>query len=426
MTRIKRNFRMLTLLAAGSLLAACSEQHNTEDFTEQEAIPSSLLGAWHAPTFAEPDNSKELTGTPAQKLQTIFNATGPSIITSIGRMGNEGDMYYIAEDEYGEIAEFTTKLVKNMSTQAQKHDAIFSWITKNITYGESDPAPYAVFINKRCVCQGYANLLTVMCHTQGIPAVVVNGILDHPTVWGGHAWNYVCLDGVWMVSDPTNGGKFKMSEIGKYTHLLPSEADVDLFADDCATYRYYDYQINVHEVTTTDNTLIVPYSIGGFVITSFNPNALSSSVTDIYLGENIATLGETYNMTLTTMNLGKNVRAIHVDEANQKLASHKGIVYRKNGYDEQLYYIPGGMELIELKPMKLVDKNTIYNHANVKQIYFPEGTKKIESYAIENCPKLERVYIPEGVEIAGDALYNCPSNVEIIYGAPSSVKHVTM
>ena len=131
-------------------------------------------------------------------------------------------------------------------------------------------------------------------------------------------------------------------------------------------------------------------------------------------------------MTLTTKNLGKNVRAIHVDEANQKLASHKGIVYRKNGYDEQLYYIPGGMEFIELKPMELVDKNTIYNHANVKQIYFPEGTKKIESYAIENCPKLERVYIPEDAEIASEALYNCPSNVEIIYGAPSSVKHVTM
>jgi hypothetical protein len=84
------------------------------------------------------------------------------------------------------------------------------------------------------------------------------------------------------------------------------------------------------------------------------------------------------------------------------------------------------MPLIELMPMKKVEKNTIYNHYGVKEIYFPEGTKEIESYAIENCPKLERVYIPNDAKIAGDALYNCPKDVEIIRGVPSGIKHVTM
>ena len=101
-------------------------------------------------------------------------------------------------------------------------------------------------------------------------------------------------------------------------------------------------------------------------------------------------------------------------------------MYRKNGDEAQLYYIPGNMRLIELMPMEVVEKNTIYNHYGVKEIYFPKGTKMIESYAIENCPKLERVYIPEDAEIADDALYNCPKEVEIVRGEPSSVKHVTM
>ncbi len=48
---------------------------------------------------------------------------------------------------------------------------------------------------------------------------------------------------------------------------------------------------------------------------------------------------------------------------------------------------------------------TIYNHMNVEEIYFPEGTKRIESFAIENCPKLKRLYIPVDAEIAKDALY---------------------
>jgi hypothetical protein len=107
--------------------------------------------------------------------------------------------------------------------------------------------------------------------------------------------------------------------------------------------------------------------------------------------------------------------------------SHKGVVYRKNG-DElpQLYYIPGGMRFIELMPMEVVEKNIIYNHYNVKEIYFPAGTKTIESYAIESCPQLERVYVPEDAEVSSNALFECPIDVEIIRGEPSSVKHVTM
>ena len=132
-------------------------------------------------------------------------------------------------------------------------------------------------------------------------------------------------------------------------------------------------------------------------------------------------------MSLATSKYGKNLRAIYVDENNPALMDHKGVVYRKNGDEAQLYYIPGGMEFIEMMPMEMVDKNTIYNHGSVKEIYFPEGTKRFSGSAIENCPKLERIYIPVDASFPNDALYNCPKNVEIIRGSvPSSIKHVTM
>lgn len=412
---MKKNLFILSLIAASGMLAACNDQSGVENFTDQES--AEFVNDYRAPSFAEPDKSKKLSGTPAENLKSLFEAAGPEVITSMGKMN-------ITDAQYQEIAEFTTSLVAGKTTQTMKHKAIFEWITKNITYGQSDPDPYAVFKNKKCVCQGYANLLTVMCYSQDIPAVVVNGFLDGYGVYGGHAWNYVCPDGVWMVSDPTNNGYWKMSEISKYTHLFPSEADVDLFADDCAVYRYYDYNLNVHEVTATSSTVVIPYSVGGFVIGSFNPTSLPETVSEVYLGENITTFGETYNMRLNDK--GVNLRAIHIDEDNSALKSHKGVVYRKNGDEAQLYYIPGGMEYIELLPMKVVEKNTIYNHSKVKEICFPEGTEELEAYAVENCPMLERVYVPEGTTVRTQALYNCKKRPEIIYGIPSSIKHVTM
>ena len=267
-----------------------------------------------------------------------------------------------------------------------------------------------------------------MCHTQSIPAVVVNGYLNGYGVYGGHAWNYVCPDGLWMVSDPTNGGYWDMSNVNAYTLLFPSEADVDIFTDDYGTYRYYYYSLNVNEVKNTgSNVLVVPYSVGGFVISSFIPSVdLPESLKEIYLGENITTLGESYNMSLSTSNYGRNLQAIYVDKNNPALLDYKGVVYRKNGDQAQLYYIPGGMEFIELMPMEVVEKNTIYNHYTVKVIFFPAGTKRIEGSAIENCPNLERVYIPDDAVMDSNALYNCPQNVEVVRGVPSGIKHVTI
>jgi hypothetical protein len=411
MKRLKAHYLMLAM-AASTALAACE----AENIVEQTSAISTET--YFAPTFAEPDKSKQLNGSPAENLKALFEATGPEIITSLGRIN-------ITDEQYQEIATFTTNLVKSKNSQTEKYRDIFRWIVSNVKYELSDNDPYAVFTNKKAVCEGYANLLTVMCHTQGIPAVLINGYLSTPSVWGGHAWAYACTDGVWEVSDPTNGGSFPMKNTGNYTHLIPSEADVDLFTDDCAIYRYYNYTLNVHKVTTNSNPLIVPYSVGGFVISSFNPAVdLPEEITEIYMGENITTFGETYNMSLTTR--GTNLQAIYVDEANASLMDYKGIVYRKNGDEAQLYYIPGGMKFIELMPMEKVEKNTIYNHMAVEEICFPEGTKQIESYAIENCPKLKRVYIPTDAEIASNALYNCPKDVEIIRGVPSGITNITL
>lgn len=432
---MKKHFFILALAVATSMFAACNEQYETDNLAQQEA--ETFVDNYRAPAFAEPDGSKPITPLKgaeikaAENLKMLFDSTGPKIITSMGRMMN------ITDAQYQEIAEFTTNLVDGKLSQTSKYITIFDWVVKNLTYNHTNinysNDPYEVFKNKICVCQGYSNLLVVMCYSQGIPAVVVNGVL-YPGIYEGeitgmgHAWAYVCPDGIWQVSDPTNNGRWNMSDTDKYTHLAPKDADVDLFTDDVAVYRYNDYELNVDRVIAKENPLVVPYSAGGFVVGSFNPMVtLPEEIAEVYIGENIRTFGEPSNMRLKISNYGKYLHAIHVDEKNPAILSHKGIVYRKDGNEKQLYYVPGGAEYLEFLPMEKVKEETVKDHRNVKVIYFPEGCKSFEAYAIEKCPKLEKVYIPEDADFPSNALYNCPKNVEVIRGSvPSSVEHVTM
>ena len=417
---MKKNLLILSIAAAASMFAACDEQYDANVLAQQES--EAFADAYRAPSFAEPDQSTSLNGTPAANLKTIFSSTGSKVITSMGRS------MVITDAQYEEIKAFTDKLVEGQISQNAKYQTIFTWVAENITYNRTEIPysndPYEVFKNKICVCQGYSNLLVVMCYSQGIPAVVVNGLI----YGAGHAWAYVCTDGIWQVSDPTNNGSWNMSDPSKYSHLTPRDADVDLFSDDVAVYRYNDYSLNVDRVTAKENPFVLPYSAGGFVINSFNPTvALPEEITEVYIGENIKTFGETYDMRLKISNYGKNLQAIHVDENNPWMLSHKGIVYRKNGNEKQLYYIPGGAEYLEFLPMEKVDKETVKDHQNVRVIYFPSGCKSFSASAIEKCPKLESIYIPEDATFPSNALYNCPKNVKVIRGSiPSSIKHVTM
>lgn len=422
---MKKHLLMLSLFAAGAMLISCNKGHETEVPTVPEATIST--GSFLTRTFAKPDGSKELTGSPNEKLKALLQATGPGIITSLGLMR-------ITDEQYQEIKEFTDKLVTSQESETGKYNTIFKWVTGNIKYNnmQNNPQnksysndPYDVFKDKICVCEGYANILTVMCFSQGIPTVVVNGFLKNV---GGHAWAYTCPDNTWIVSDPTNNGTWPMKYTSRYGHLEPQVIkDVEIYRDDNIVCDYSNYNLNVREISKGDAMFTLPYSAMGYVINSFNPTVdLPDNIMEIYIGQNITTIGSTDDGTLGLAHRGRHLQGIYVDENNPTLMGHKGVVYLKNGNDPRLCYIPGGMPFIELLPMEVVEKGTISNHYSVEEIYLPQGTKQIEDFAIEGCPKLKRIYIPKDAEIAQDALYNCPADVEIVRGEPNSITHVTM
>lgn len=369
------------------------------------------------PSFPQDDDAKKLNlQTVARNAADLLIAAGVECTDTMGRI-------VITDAEYCEIKEFTDNLVKNCKTQKEIYEACFNWVKRggkgNIQYDHyyADGSvvnndPYPVFTKRRAVCQGYSNLLFVMLHSQNVPVLITNGILNGYDTYGGHAWNYVNYDGTWIVSDPTNDMDFdKIENTDSYSHLIPYSFDVVLFEKEDCQLDYYERRLNICNVTTNSRYFVTPFSAGGYQVSSFIPTTeISPTVREIYIGKNIESLGEGDTKNLTKY--APNVEYAYVDPNNKEMRSHAGVVYL--AWAPVPVYIPAAMKRIELMPMEEVEKNTIYYHNGVEEIVIAAGTQKIKSWAVEYCPNLKRAYIPEGVIVESEAFKDVHSDFEII------------
>ena len=99
-------------------------------------------------------------------------------------------------------------------TTYQKVQAIYNWITANVKYDYShmnDPTywpqytAYAAAVQKKAVCQGYANLFYRLANDAGIDCRIITGKAYNSDGTADHAWNivrmadgkYYCLDATW-------------------------------------------------------------------------------------------------------------------------------------------------------------------------------------------------------------------------------------
>jgi len=304
--------------------------------------------------------------------------------------------------------------------------------------GKDSNSPYLVFRNKLCVCQGYANLLRVMAISQGIPSVSLNGNLfggRGTYYYGGHAWAAALVDGKWIIEDPTNGNFYPMNPADAYaadlqtTWISPAAFEKDGFVLD-----FHEVHLNVAEVKSQDPILTVPYSYEydakrhkSFRITSFNPHKmLPDEVKQIYLGDNIVSLGQGL---VGLSRFGNQVEAVHVSPNNKKLCSEDGAVYRyhlnnKERVIDELIYVPNQKKSLKLLPMPRLEKNTVIGCDELEEVYILPGTKVIEAYAFERCPKLRKVYLPEDCEVQEGAFANRSKEVELVRGDFTGIRRV--
>ena len=404
---------LLSIVSAVFALGSCSSDEEQELQTPSVSVDNNEATRAQ---FAEDDGKKVLSGAPYLQARNLINKVQADYIAemtdTLGRAN-------ITPGQYAEIQEFTEKLVAGLTTQKDKYTRCFNWIVQNVKYEYTDNDPYAVFKNLTGVCQGYANLLFIMLHSIDIPAFVCNGILN-PI--GGHAWNYVNCDGKWYVSDPTNNGSWVLAATSSYSHLLPSSFDVVLAKNNGVWFNYTEYNLNICSVESDDAVFIVPFSALGYQVTSFSPTVpLNPNIKQINIGKNIKSLGEGY---IGLSYNAPNVEYVEVDPENTTFASYLGVVYRKNGSEFQLTYIPAAMKCVELMPMETMYKNTIYNHNGVETLIIAPGTKKIEPWGVEKCPKLKIAYVPEDTEIANNAFAGVHPDFQIIRGDYTNIPEI--
>ena len=382
------------------------------------------------PEFPEADNSIEFDKlAPAASVKMLLEKAGIACTDTLGRIK-------ITDEQYNEIKAFTDNLVAGVYDQYSKYVKCFDWVRTNVKYAQGyvNNDPYPVFTTKSAICQGYANLLHVMLHTQGVPAMVVNGYMDSGIYSGmlsgmGHAWNYVCCDGVWYVSDPTNSGQFNMSSLDSYkTWLAPTGMDVVVFKEDDCWLNFNECFLNIAKVVTDKSFFVTPYSVEGFKVTCFNPlEELPSNVRELYIGENITSLGEGV---MGLKDKAPNVEYATVDPDNKCFSSNAGAVYYSNGYTPtDVYkiinknspaYIPAKLKRLELKAVENYEsritygKETVSGHNGIEEIVFPKGTSLIENGAVEKCPNLKVAYIPLGARVQSSAFSGVHSDFKMI------------
>ena len=413
---MKKKFLLLSLFVAALAFTSCSEDESMFMNPSHEVTPEEPTRS----LFPEDDGSKVFSNStsPAQKARLILEAVS---VDYIKEMTDTLGRANITAEQYAEIQAFAKELTAGLTTDKERYQKCYDWVRQNIKYVYEyvDNDPYPVFKSHKAICQGYANLLFIMMHSMDIPAFVCNGILN-PI--GGHAWNYVYCDDKWWVSDPTNSGSYVMRIPSTYSHLLPSSFDVVIAKKDGVWFNYTEYNLNVCKIESNEEVFVVPFSVNGFRVTSLSPTVeISPNIKEMYIGKNITTLGEAY---VGLAYNAPNLEYIYIDPENTAFASYLGVVYRKDGNEYQLTYIPGGMKCVELMPMNTMYKNTIYRHDGVETLIVAPGTKKIEAWGVENCPNLKIAYVPEDTEIAENAFVGVHSDFQIIRGDYTNIPEI--
>lgn len=390
------------LLCAG-FLTSCSTQ--MDDFQWSSSTEKVDEGNSDANQFFPvEDDAVVLEGSYHEKAVQLLKAGNPE---------NALTLYdtKITTEQFQEIKDYADKCVAGLTSDKAIHDCLLTWVYRNIEYTESDNDPYAVFINRKAICQGKANLLKVMLLSQNIPVVSANGF-----TWGqGHAWLYVYLDGKWYLSDPTNDIIKDADDANACKDFSPYFLEWAVYEDDKSLVEYSGGDLTLVKVKSGDTKYTVPYSAGGFVLTAFNPeSALPENIKEVYVGKNIAAIG--YGGVIGLKVNGTYVEQVHVDSANPYLEEYEGVIYLREGDTTTPYFIPNHIERIVLKPKKVYGKGVIVGHQSVEEIVFPEGVEVINDYAIENCRKVKRIYIPENTILGKRAFYDMPQDFEVIRG----------
>ena len=344
----------------------------------------------------------------------------------------------ITDSQYQTIRTFTLDLTEKYSSTKDKITAIYQWAkdtSLKASVGEDAPAdleendPYKVFKEKTGVCQGKANLCKTMLAAIDVPCIIAHGYWERE----GHAWDFVLCDGKWGIVDASMCQISLDDPSDISSHYKTDNLESVLYEKDGFEFTYYLGGIGVVGYTGNAERLEIPESCNDYPVISIAAESqiyYEHSFQDTAAKELVLPATVKYGIYLSDYEIrsfySKSLESISVDENNPVFASYDGILYSKDY--SRIYSVPAGISEVTLKPMEILEKNTLTNLSNLRILKIGEGTKELEEDAIENCEHLEKVYIPDSVTTIAyeeshgnvyEAFSGCPNNF-IVYASAGS------
>ncbi len=137
---------------------------------------------------------------------------------------------YANQDQLDAIYSVADDIALNYPEDSDRIRAVHDWIITNIEYSEDQgdyngypyhdlANPFTVFLNRRGVCYGFANLTQLMLQHMCIPCVVVRGSGNGMS----HVWNAVYVNDSWVFTDNTFDDGYSTEDTISYEHHLMSD-----------------------------------------------------------------------------------------------------------------------------------------------------------------------------------------------------------
>ena len=127
-------------------------------------------------------------------------------------------------------------IISSSMNDFQKALEIHDWLIFNVDYDQtySNYSAKNAFVDRSCVCQGYAEGFELLAEAAGLDATFVAGVATNSSgKTESHAWNQVKINGNWYNvdvtwDDPTYAGKTANDHSGnRYDYFLVSKAQLE-------------------------------------------------------------------------------------------------------------------------------------------------------------------------------------------------------
>ena len=216
-------------------------------------------GGFSCPKFTYSDDGKYITFT-----------------VTYQRAASRSSLWYTTAKQETQLTSYIKstilpQLALDGKTTYQKVQAIYDWMTKNIKYDDTKDdgsymlkyTAYAAAINKKAVCQGYANLFYRLANDAGIDCRIVAGLGDGDRGWEAHSWNivrmddgkYYCLDATWGATTKNSARYFLKGTTAFNTDHKVNAETTPYWSGYAAKVSAADYKVKAADTKATVGTV---------------------------------------------------------------------------------------------------------------------------------------------------------------------------